>query len=509
MHNSVVLLLSEAARKFPGRTAIEDSKNSFTYEEYNNISTGIGVYFIKALKGCAQAGPIAVILPKSCRSLLLFMGILYSGNAYVPLDDKMPVARLTKILENLRPLYIVTNEAVREALTAVGFDREKMLLFEDVAGEAPDKILVEKQVDKAIDTDPVYIMYTSGSTGMPKGIAITHRSVFDYANWIVSTFSINEDSIFGSQAPFYFDNSVLDIYSCLLTGAKLIIIPDELFQFPARLPEFIDEKQIDTIFWIPTVMINVANSGALDEKDIRLTHLKRVMFCGEPMPNKPLNVWRKRLPGVLFANLYGPTEITDVCTYYIVDREFADSDPLPIGVPCKNTRALILTEDNAEAKTGEIGELCILGSSLALGYWRSPEITAKAFTDNPLNGNYSEKIYRTGDLVYMSEDGLIMFVGRKDSQIKHKGNRIELGEIETAAKGVDGINNACVLYDQQKQQIVLFTESEDESLNMRSINNQLIKHVPKYMLPGRLVAMEKLPYNANGKIDRVALKATL
>lgn len=509
MYNSVICLLSEAARKYPERTAVEDNKKSLTYAEYNSISMGIGAYFIKAHNGCQQTEPIAVILPKSHRNLLLFMGILYSGNAYVPLDDKMPVARLTKILENLRPLYIVTNEAVMESLTVAGFDRGKMLLFEDVTGEAPDKDLVERRIGRVIDKDPVYIMYTSGSTGMPKGIAISHRSVFDYANWIVNTFNINEDSVFGSQAPFYFDNSVLDIYSCLLTGAKLVIIPDELFQFPARLPEFIDKKRVDTIFWIPTVMINVANSGALDDESLKLTHLKRVMFCGEPMPNKPLNVWRKRLPEVLFANLYGPTEITDVCTYYIVDRDFKDSDPLPIGVPCKNTRALILTDNNTEAKIDEIGELCILGSSLALGYWRSPEITAKAFTDNPLNGNYSEKIYHTGDLVYMSEDGLIMFVGRKDSQIKHKGNRIELGEIETAIKGFNGIDNACVLYDQLKQQIVLFIETTDGSLSIRSINNQLIKHVPKYMLPGSLVAMEKLPYNANGKIDRVALKATL
>jgi amino acid adenylation domain-containing protein len=505
MYNSTVLLLSEAARKFPKRVAIEDSNTGITYEEYSDLAMGIGTWFIKA----RAAGPVAVILPKSSRSLLLFMGILYSGNTYVPLDDKMPAARLAKILENLCPLYIITNGAVREALVQAGFDSGKILEFEDVAKEPPDKILVGKQVEKTIDTDPNYIMYTSGSTGMPKGIAITHRSVFDYADWIVSTFGINEESVFGSQAPFYFDNSVLDIYSCLMTGAKLIIIPEELFQFPARLPEFIDEKAVDTIFWIPTVMINVANSGALEDGDLKLTHLKRVMFCGEPMPNKPLNVWRKRLPGVLFANLYGPTEITDGCTYYIVDREFEDSDPLPIGAACKNTRTLILTEDDRKAGTGEIGELCILGSSLALGYWRSPELTEKAFTDNPLNSNYREKIYRTGDLVYQDKEGLIMFVGRKDSQIKHKGNRIELGEIETAAKSIEGIRNACVLYDQKEQQIVLFIESVDESLNLRRINNILIKLVPKYMLPGRLVVMEKLPYNANGKIDRVNLKAAL
>ena len=509
MHNSAVLLLSEAARKFPDRIAIDDNKNSLTYKEYNDLSMGIGTYFIKVRSGCPDTGPIAVILPKSHRSLLLFMGILYSGNTYVPLDDKMPAARLGKILENLCPLYIITNEKVREALLQTGYDAEKLLLFEDALNEPPDRDAVMKRVEKIIDTDPVYIMYTSGSTGMPKGIAIAHRSVFDYAHWIVSTFDITEESIFGSQAPFYFDNSVLDIYSCLLTGAKLVIIPEELFQFPARLPEFIDEKHVDTIFWIPTVMINVANSGALDEEGRKLPHLKRVMFCGEPMPNKPLNVWRKRLPGVLFANLYGPTEITDVCTYYIVDREFEDSDPLPIGIPCKNTRTLILTENDTKADTGEIGELCILGSSLALGYWRSPDITEKAFTDNPLNSNYKEKIYHTGDLVFMSEDGLIMFVGRKDSQIKHKGNRIELGEIETAAKSIPGIQNACVLYDQTEQQIVLFIESTDDSLTLRIINNSLIKLVPKYMLPGKLTAMEKLPYNANGKIDRVALRASL
>ena len=207
----------------------------------------------------------------------------------------------------------------------------------------------------------------------------------------------------------------------------------------------------------------------------------------------------------MYANLYGPTEISDVCTYYIVDRPFNDSDPLPIGKACENMRIIILNEDNKQAKVNEQGEMCVIGTGVSLGYWNNPEITAKAFMQNPLNPYYEERIYRTGDLAYINDDGLIMYVGRRDNQVKIKGNRIELGEIENAAMCVDEVLGACAVVDENEQKIVLFVESKAD-LKLRKVNLELKKYIPNYMLPGKLVVMDKFPHTANDKIDRVTLK---
>jgi len=357
-----------------------------------------------------------------------------------------------------------------------------------------------------VDSDPIYIMYTSGSTGTPKGVTIPHRGIVDYADWVVNTFRFDETTVMANQAPFYFDNSTFDIYGCLQCGGKLILIPDVLMMFPVRLPEFLAEKEVTSIFWVPTVMINVANSGILET--VQLPRLKNVAFCGEVMPNKQLNIWRRHLPHCTYANLYGPTEITDVCCYYIVDRPFADSDPLPIGKACENMRIVILTEDNKAAEVGQMGELCVIGSGVALGYWNAPEITNKVFVQNPLSGQYRERMYRTGDLAYWDSEGLIQFCGRKDNQIKLKGNRIELGEIETAAMCVKGVENAAAIFDAEQELIALYVETQG-TLPARRFNMELKKHIPAYMVPGKLICMEKLPHTANDKIDRVTLKKML
>ena len=509
MHNSAVLLLDGISRRLPDSVAIEDKQTSLTYKQYDDFALSIGSRIIDLQQNWSRPGPVAVYLPKGYECLVSFMGIMYSGNIYVPIDEKMPATRLDKLLDNLSPVYVITNEKNKAVLQSLSFDDGKILIYDELVAYPPCKESALVRVGMIVDADPIYIMYTSGSTGVPKGVVITHRGVLDYADWVVDTFGISSDSVFGNQAPFHFDNSILDIYSCLLTGAKLVIIPEQLFQFPGKLPEFVAQKQIDTIFWVPTVMINVANSGAFDDEGLSPSCLKRVLFCGEEMPNKPLNIWRKHFPDVVYANLYGPTEITDVCTYYIVDREYADSDPLPIGGPCKNTKVLILNDDDKAAALGEIGELCILGSGVALGYWNSHEVTEKVFTDNPLNPFFKEKMYRTGDLVFMNDEGRIIFLGRKDSQIKHKGNRIEMGEIETAAKSINGIKNACLLYNKEEQEIVMFVTLTVPELTDKRINRELLKLVPRYMLPDRIIIMDDFPLNPNGKIDRPLLKTMI
>jgi non-ribosomal peptide synthetase component F len=258
------------------------------------------------------------------------------------------------------------------------------------------------------------------------------------------------------------------------------------------------------VFWVPSVLTNVANYKILDATV--LPPLRKVLFAGEVMPTRTVTYWRQKYPDALFSNLYGPTEITVDCTYYIVDREFKDAEALPIGFPCRNTDVLILNGEDRLAQGEEPGELCVRGSSLALGYWNNPEQTARAFVQNPLNPHYPERIYRTGDTVYRNRRGEIMFVGRKDFQIKHLGYRIELGEIEHAVFQVEGIRNCCVVYNQGKKEIALFYESAGE-LDSAYVRQKLSAALPKYMLPTAFRWMERIPCTPNGKIDRAQLAA--
>lgn len=501
--NSAVKLLDKAAENWQNKVGIADEVEALTFGQWQEESQAVAGYLLSLTKGRGELAPVIVCLPKSVRALVAFMGILYSGNPYVPVDAHIPMSRLEKIVENLSPAAIITNQEMAPDITV---DTIPILCIEDLTSQPGDKELINAAVAKVTDADPIYIMYTSGSTGVPKGVVIPHRGVLDYANWVVSTFDFDTTTILGNQAPFYFDNSIYDIYGCLLSGARLELIPEMLFLYPLKLPEFLEDKGITAIFWVPTVMINVANSGALAKYS--LPNLSSVAFCGEVMPNAQLNIWRREVPHCRYANLYGPTEITDVCCWYDVKDKFADSDPLPIGVACGNSRVLILDEHDKIAPPNTAGELCVVGSGVALGYWNAPEISQKVFVADPTSPNYYHRMYRTGDLAYVREDGNIMFLGRKDSQIKFKGNRIELGEIETAAACVEGVENACALFNEEAQEIVLFVETKEE-LRLRPLNRELKKYIPSYMLPNRLVTMAALPHTPNDKIDRVTLKATL
>jgi amino acid adenylation domain-containing protein len=375
------------------------------------------------------------------------------------------------------------------------------ILVEDLLGRQNiDETAIETVIESRIDTDPVYTIFTSGSTGTPKGVVVSHRGVIDYIQWAVCTFKIDETAVIGNQAPFYFDNSTLDIYLMYATGATLVIVPEEMYVFPARLIEYLNDHRVNFIFWVPSVLRTIANLNIFASR--KPEHLQNILFAGEVMSNKHLNYWRKHLPHCRYANLYGPTEITVDCTYYIVHRDFSDNEPLPIGFPCRNSDVLILNEKQQLAATGEQGELCVRGTSLALGYYNDWEKTSKAFIQNPLNTKYPEPIYCTGDLVYRNELGEIIYVGRKDAQIKHNGYRIELGEIETAVLGTHLVDNCCAAYDFQNRKIVVFYQSGKELLHAE-FRKLMLSLIPNYMIPAVYNRVSEMKCNANGKIDRL------
>jgi amino acid adenylation domain-containing protein len=503
MQINVLEYFEKTVLKHKEKIAIIDNESKLTFNELKKCAKKL--CFLIHIKMNLINQPIGIFLPKGANSIIAFLGTLYSGNFYVPLDIESPQKRLETIINNLEPKIIITTKKYLEILLLQKFDKNRILLIDEIFNKkiTYNNKLILQNIENIIDADPVYTIYTSGSTGTPKGVVISHRGVIDYIDWAVNCFNINSDTIIGNQAPFYFDNSTLDIYLCLATGATLIIIPKYLFIFPVRLLEYIKEKEINFIFWVPSVLTSIANIKLLDKVDVNC--LKKILFAGEVMPMKHLNYWQKRLKNSLFANLYGPTEITVDCTYYIVEKDFHDDESLPIGIPCRNSDVFILNKDDKKADKNEKGELCVRGSSLALGYWNNFKKTDEVFTQNPLNKNYPDKIYRTGDIVYKNKEGLIIFVGRKDSQIKHQGYRIELGEIENAVLSISEIDNACVIYNDKDKNIILFYESKN-IVTPIEIRKELIKYLPKHMLPTVFTKLDKLPKNPNGKIDRLALK---
>ena len=503
--NILEYLENGAGRSCGGKIAIVNGDRSYTFTEMGRNAKWCAASIINRVDVVNQ--PIAVFLPKCAETIFADLGIVYSGNIYTNLDIKSPPQRIKNILDRIEPALVITSRQLADQLEPLKLGEESLLFMEDVYGKPleVDSSLLWSRLERVIDTDPLNIINTSGSTGIPKGVVLNHRSTIDFMDWCFDSLGLNGSERIGGLSPFYFDIYTLEVNLCLAKGATIVIIPDHLAIFPAKLMEFLVTQAISFVFWVPTIMVNIANQGLLGKFD--LSALKKVFFAGEIFPTKHLNLWRRALPEATFVNLYGPIEITVDCTYFILDREISDHEPVPIGFPCRNTDVLILNDRNQPCKVGEQGELCVRGSSLAMGYWNDPEKTARAFVQNPLNTRYPELIYRTGDLVFRNERGEIMFVGRKDFQIKHMGYRIELPEIEHQVQCIDGIANACVTYSKEKKEITLFYETDKLEVSPGQIREKLLEIFPKYMLPTAFHWMEELPRNPNGKIDRQALCA--
>ncbi len=498
MQISILEYLDKTISSYPEKTAIVEDHRTISFYDLDQFARKIATRLITI---GVENIPVAVFMPKGINAIVSFLGINLSGNFYVPLDIKSPISRVNNILDVLKSDYILTDKKHIDLLA--GIKNKKVFVIDDIIDEiVADNELIKKVLDEKIDTDPVYSIFTSGSTGTPKGVVISHRSVIDYIDWAIETYDVTSNEIIGNQAPFYFDNSVLDIYLMYATGATLVIVPESYYIFPAKLVDYLNEQKVNFVFWVPFALMNIANFNIFEKKNLKF--MKKVLFAGEVMPNKHLNYWRKYLPDCLYSNLYGPTEITVDCTYYNVDREFDDNEPLPIGIPCRNSDVIILNSENKRAKEGEQGELCVRGSSLALGYYGDWEKTQKVFVQNPLNPHYPEMIYRTGDLVYLNERKEIIFVGRKDFQIKHNGYRIELGEIENAALATKAFKNVCCVYDNIKKRIILFYESSVDP-EIKDIRISMLDFIPKYMIPSNFIKLDKMPINSNGKIDRLKL----
>lgn len=491
----------ETVAKFPERNAVVDGERVINFRQLDEKARQLAKVLVDAFD--CKNRPIAMFMPKCIEAAQADLAITYSGNAYMNLDVKNPAERLGNILALIQPVAIITNARYKKLMEPIAGDI-RIIDVDEIAenAEAPAAEWFLNRNSDLIDTDPYCIINTSGSTGTPKGVVLNHKSFIDFMFQTFDEYNFRETDVIGSLSPVIFD--IWSYELCLLQGRGLsiVVIPDTYSAFPVKILQLMQQQKVSYIFWVPTIMVNIANLGLLQQ--VPLPDLRVCWFAGEVFPTKQFNIWRHNLPQVQFSNYYGPIEITLDCVYYDIKREIPDDEPLPIGKAFRNTDILILDENNQKVTEPNMeGELCVRGTSLAMGYYNNPEKTAAAFVQNPLNHSYPETIYRTGDLVFINNLGEIVFKGRKDSLIKHMGYRIELGEIEhVIINTLKIVKNGCVVYCHDRKEITLFYEAEQElspSDFRRAIGNSL----PKYMIPVVYHKLDELKRNPNGKIDRL------
>jgi len=498
---NVLEYLEITAKKFSAKKAVHDEYKYSTYEELITDSKKIGSYISQISK---TRKPIPVFMEKGVDTLKAFFGVAYAGCFYVLINPALPVARIEQILDVLETDFVLTSHCYDNVL--VNIEKIKnVIYFEDIINTSVNEQKLQQIRKDAQDIDPLYANFTSGSTGTPKGVVVSHRSVIDFIDVFTEIFDITSDDTIGNQAPFDFDVSVKDIYSAIKTGATLEIVPKSLFSMPVQLADFLCDRNVTTMIWAVSALCLMTTFHVLDYKVP--DKVNKILFSGETMPKKHLKLWMEHLPKAMFVNLYGPTEITCNCTYHIVDCLPEEIQTLPIGKAFPNEKVFLLDENNNEVtNTGVSGEICVSGTALSLGYYNNAEETAKRFVQNPLNKNYLETIYRTGDIGYFGEDMNLYFTGRKDFQIKYMGHRIELEEIESALSKINNINRAFCVFNEEKNQLAAFFVGD---ITAKEIRQQLSFILPVFMIPGIYIPLENIPLTANGKVDRKHLKVML
>lgn len=495
MDKTVLSYLKNTVANYPDKVCCIDDNEKITYEELDKLSDAVACNLSKI---AVRSTPIPLIMKKSCKALILMWGIIKSGCCYVVIDGNQPNVRIESILNTLNAsIVICENDITKKVPSYSG----KMLNYEELIKNGG----AEFKGEQIIDTDPLYVMFTSGSTGVPKGVLVSHRNVVDFIDIFTELFDFESEDVIGNQAPWDFDVSVKDIFSSIKVGATLRLIPKKYFSLPMDLAKLLDNDKVTTLTWAVSALVILSSRGILEEATPR--YIKKVIFSGEVMPAKQYNIWRKCYPDARFINIYGPTEITCNCTYFEVEGMYDEDTVIPMGKAIPNERVFLL-DDNDKLVTSDMvsvpGEVCVSGTAVTMGYFNNPEETKKRFVQNPLNSMFEEIIYRTGDLAYYTETGDLCFSTRKDFQIKHMGHRIELSEIDRCINSFEGVHMNCCLYE--NEEITAFVEGNVEE---KALILHMRKTLPQFMIPARFVFLASMPFNNNGKIDRKALKEQL
>ncbi|MBR3878965.1 MAG: amino acid adenylation domain-containing protein [Clostridia bacterium] len=498
MKNNILDYLDETAIRLGERIALSGTASSLSFCELRQRARRIAS---RILSKDDRRRCVAVLMDKHPDTVCAFFGALYAGCFYLCIDPSLPDARIRAIADRARVETVICNRESQKRAEIL-YGRAEMLSIEDALNIEPDKDLLGRARERIIDTDIAYIVFTSGSTGEPKGVCTSHRALLDYANALCSTLPFDESTVFGNQAPLYYDAPLKELLPVVCLGASLVFISKELFMFPAMLCNFTREKGINTLCWAASAFSVISSLGALEKCD--MSHIRLVCFGSEPFPMKEYKKWRTACPRATFVNLYGPTEATGMSTYYFCGRELEDDEPIPIGKPFPNTEILLIGEGGEECREGEIGEIYIRGSCLSFGYFGDARATAAAFVQNPRNRLYPETVYRTGDLARYNSRGELVYLGRRDRQIKIMGRRIEPYEIERAACECKGVLMTALCHDPERNIMELFYTG---NANEKTIEDLLSSRLPRFMLPRRCVQLDRMPQKENGKLDRALLES--
>ncbi|MCI0338141.1 MAG: amino acid adenylation domain-containing protein [Acidobacteria bacterium] len=517
-------LVTRQSEQRHSQTAIVYKQDKLTYGELEEASNRLAHLLKDA--GCRKGDRVCFLIPKTPAAIITILGILKADCIYVPLDTSSPAPRLAKIIDACTPRYLIAGGPIAALLNELMSD-ESRFQGTEIGWMGEGKIESEnfkarfslddlKSYSSAgldyqnTTSDPAHILFTSGSTGVPKGVVITHSNVVHFIDWAVRYFGTKHSDRISSHPPLHFDLSTFDIYGTLSSGAQLHIVPTELNLLPHKIADFIRNSELTQWFSVPSVLNFMAKADVVKFNDFPA--LERLLWCGEVFPTPPLIYWMKRLPHVKFTNLYGPTEATIASSYYSVPQcPDDDRAQIPIGTACEGEELLVLDDELKPVAPGEVGDLYLGGVGLSPGYWREPEKTNAVFIQSPESPDPNDRIYKTGDLAKIGEDGLVYYLGRADSQIKSRGYRIELGEIETALNalnlaeecaivaintdGFEGVAICCA-----------YVPLKDADVTPARLRADLNKVLPGYMLPARWMQFDLLPKNANGKIDRRVLR---
>ena len=495
---NILEYLEKSALENINKIAIIEENKICSYIELFENSKKCGTAISDLIK---PRNPVPILMEKSINAVYTFFGAIYAGCFYVLLNPELPITRLKRILKVLQSSILITDEKNLELAEKIK-SNENILNIEDIKEKNINEEVLMKIRKQSLDVDPLYANFTSGSTGVPKGVLISHKSTIDFIDIFTETFNITSDDVIGNQAPFDFDVSVKDIYSTIKTGATLVIIPKKLFKMPAKLLDYICEQKVTTLIWAVSALCLITTFHGLEYRVPKTVN--KIMFSGEVMPIKHLKLWIEYLPDAIYVNLYGPTEITCNCTYHIIDKNLPYNKQIPIGKSFENEQVFLIDENNKQiSKKDVIGEICVKGTALALGYYNNLKQTNESFMQNPLNDKYMDLIYKTGDLGYYDENKILYFCGRKDFQIKHMGHRIELEEIEFTIGQVDGIERVCCIYDESKSKLHAFYIGSITKIELRK---KLKDILPTFMIPNSFMKLDNFPVTKNGKIDRKQLK---